>query len=240
MRGAMPDRDRRARPLAEIASWWSCSERGLEGEPRRDRHGRPGHDRGARPGRDPLHRRLAGDARGAQDQDRRGDRAARPRLRDRRCGLRGDLPDAPARASTSTRSWRAAHAAALRAGLRAGRGDQRRLGRPLQPAPARLLRPAAAAGRPGVLRRDPLVHGLPHLLLPHVQRRRRSRSRSSTPTSSAASGSTPRSTSFGPGRRPTRSPRCGRPPRSSGSRARRAASASSSGTASASGCTSRR
>ena len=33
----------------------------------------------------------------------------------------------------------------------------------------RLLRP----GRPGVLRRHPLVHGLPHVLLPDVQRRRR-------------------------------------------------------------------
>ena len=49
-----------------------------------------------------------------------------------------------ARASASTRSS-PTRAAAVRAGLRAGRGDQRRLRRPLQPASARLLRPPAAA-----------------------------------------------------------------------------------------------
>ena len=63
--------------------------------------------------------------------------------------------------------------AALRDGLGAGRGGQRRLRRPLQPAPARLLGPPPASGRPGVLRHHPLVHGLPDVLLPHVQRRRR-------------------------------------------------------------------
>ena len=62
--------------------------------------------------------------------------------------------------------------AALRDGLGAGRGDQRSLRRPLQPAPARLLGPAAPPRRPGVLRHHPLVHGLPDVLLPHVQRRR--------------------------------------------------------------------
>ena len=71
------------------------------------------------------------------------------------------------------RDRRAGASAALRDGLGAGRGGQRRLGRPLQPASARLLRPAPAAGRPGVLRHHPLVHGLPDVLLPHVQRRRR-------------------------------------------------------------------
>ena len=94
---------------------------------------------------------------------------------------------------------RARAAAPLRDGLGARRGDQRRLGRPLQPASARLLRPAAAPGRPGVLRHHPLVHGLPDVLLPHVQRRRRHARRSSTRTSGAASGSTPRSSSSGPG-----------------------------------------
>ena len=72
-----------------------------------------------------------------------------------------------------TRDRRARAADSVRAGLRAGRGDQRRLGRPLQPASARLLRPPAAAGRPGLLRHHPLVHGLPDVLLPHVQRRHR-------------------------------------------------------------------
>ena len=72
-----------------------------------------------------------------------------------------------------SRGRRRRPAAPLRARLRAGRGDQRRLRRPLQPAPARLLGPPAAARRPGLLRHHPLVHGLPHVLLPHVQRRRR-------------------------------------------------------------------
>ena len=41
------------------------------------------------------------------------------------------------------------------------------------PHPHVFSRPPAAPRRPGLLRRHPLVHGLPHLLLPHVQRRRR-------------------------------------------------------------------
>ena len=71
------------------------------------------------------------------------------------------------------RDRRAGAPAALRDGIGAGGGRERRLRRPLQPAPARVLRPAPAAGRPGVLRHHPLVHGLPDVLLPHVQRRRR-------------------------------------------------------------------
>ena len=101
-----------------------------------------------------------------------GDRAARPVGRARRRRLRGDLPDAAA-GRLRARDRRARAPAAVRDGLGAGRGGQRRLGRPLQPAPARVLRPAAAPGRPGVLRHHPLVHGLPDVLLPHVQRRRR-------------------------------------------------------------------
>ena len=41
------------------------------------------------------------------------------------------------------------------------------------PHPHTFCRPAAPAGRPGVLRHHPLVHGLPDVLLPHVQRRLR-------------------------------------------------------------------
>ena len=74
-------------------------------------------------------------------------------------------------ASTSTRSSRARTSCSSRWD-RAGRGGERRLA-PLQPAPPRLLRPAPATGRSGVLRHHPLVHGLPDVLLPHVQRRRR-------------------------------------------------------------------
>ena len=209
MRGAMPVETGVPDRLAEKIPV-ELRERGLQGEP-------VGIDmtdlvtlEALAPGRHPRRRRLAGDARGAEDQDRRRDRAARPRVRHRRRGLRGDLRDAPP-GRLRARGRRARPAAPVRAGLGAGRGDQRRLRRPLQPASARLLRPAAAAGRPGLLRHHPLLHGLPHLLLPHVQRRRRSPSPSSTRTSSAASGWTRRSTSSGPARRPTRSRPSGRP-----------------------------
>ena len=57
--------------------------------------------------------------------------------------------------------------------LRRRGGDQRHLRRALQPAPAQLHRPHAAPRRPGVLRHPAVVHGLPHLLLPHLQRRPR-------------------------------------------------------------------
>ena len=57
--------------------------------------------------------------------------------------------------------------------LRRRRGDQRHLRRALQPASAQLHRPHAAPGRPGVLRHPAVVHGLPHLLLPHLQCRPR-------------------------------------------------------------------
>ncbi len=49
----------------------------------------------------------------------------------------------------------------------------RPLGRALQPAPAQFHRPHAAPRRPGVLRHPAGVHGLPHLLLPYLQRRAR-------------------------------------------------------------------
>ena len=59
--------------------------------------------------------------------------------------------------------------------LRARRGDQRDPRGPVQPAPPHVRRPAAAAGRSSLLRRHlhPLVHGLPDVLLPHVQRQLR-------------------------------------------------------------------
>src|SRR4051794_11408131 len=119
----------------------------------------------------PRDRRHARHAQGARDQDCRRDRAARPRRRGGRRGLRADLPHPAARGARARGRGRRP-APALRARLRAGRGHQRRLRRPLQPAPARLLRPPAAPRRPGLLRHHPLVHGLPHVLLPHVQRGR--------------------------------------------------------------------
>ena len=54
----------------------------------------------------------------------------------------------------------------------------------------RLIRP----GRPGVLRHHPVVHGLPHVLLPDVQRRHGDARRSATPTAGRASGWTAPST----------------------------------------------
>ena len=66
-------------------------------------------------------------------------------------------------------------------------------GRALLAAPAQLHRPADPSGRPGVLRRHPVVHGLSHLLLPHLQRRARHRRRSAPPTRRRASGWTGRS-----------------------------------------------
>src|SRR5262250_1718666 len=53
--------------------------------------------------------------------------------------------------------------------LRRRGSDQCDLGRALQSAPAQFHRPHAAPGRPGVLRHPAIVHGLPHLLLPHLQ-----------------------------------------------------------------------
>ena len=135
------------------------------------RDGRARHDDAPRaPGEGPRDRRLAArDARGAEAQVRGRARAARPGRRDRRRGLRDDLPDAPA-GRARERDRRRRDAGAVRPRLRARRGDQRDLGRPLQPAPAHLLRPADPAGRPGLLRHHPLLHGLQNLLLPHVQR----------------------------------------------------------------------
>jgi hypothetical protein len=48
-------------------------------------------------------------------------------------------------------------------------GDQRDLGRALQSAPTQFHRPHVAPGRSGVLRYSAILHGLSHLLLPHIQ-----------------------------------------------------------------------
>ena len=238
MRGAMPDATGVPDDLADLI-FEELRQRGIEKEPL-------GIDvpdmttfLALQPQGDPHGRLAAGDARGAEDQDRRRARAARPGGRDRRRGLRGDLPDA-APGRDRERDRRDGDEDAVRPRLGAGRGDQRHLRRPLQPASAHVLRPAAAAGRPGVLRHHPLVHGLPDVLLPHVQCRRRDARPSSTPTSSAASGST---TSIdGPARRHDRQDRRGLADRE-GARIRATSaprSACSSGTASASASTSRR
>ena len=112
----------------------------------------------------------ASSSRRARSRPRRRSHS-RPVGRARRRRLRGDLPHAPA-GRLRARDRRARPPVALRAGLGARRSGERGLGRPVQPASARLLRPAAAPGGPGLLRHHPLVHGLSHVLLPHVQRRR--------------------------------------------------------------------
>ncbi len=100
---------------------------------------------------------------------------------------------APASRLPRERVRRARQQGALRAGLRVRRGRQRDLGRALQPASARVHRPGAAPGRPRVLRHPAQLHGLPHVLLPHLRGRQRLARRSWTRTSAAATTSTRRS-----------------------------------------------
>ena len=166
---------------------------------RAGRHGRARHDDAARaPAPGARDRRLAaGDARGAQAQDRGRARAARPGRRDRRRGLRGDLPDA-APGGERERGRRRGDEAAVRARLRARRGDQRDLRRPLHPASAHVLptaccAPATRASSTSSTRSWATGRATTARSTSATRRRR-----SSTPTSSAASGSTPRSTSCGP------------------------------------------
>ena len=105
-------------------------------------------------------------------KSRRRDRAAQPRRRHGRRRLSPD-PRAAQAGRARERHRRQREPVPLPARLRRRRGDQRDLGRALQPASAQFHRPHAAAGRPGVLRHPAGVHGLSHLLLPHLQRRPR-------------------------------------------------------------------
>ena len=121
--------------------------------------------------------------------------------------------------------------AALRDGLGPGRGGQRDLGRAVQPAPAQLHRPADPPRRPGVLRHHPLVQRLPDLLLPHVRGRQLHAGQRDAYTQ-AREWMDAGSAGSGRASAPTRSPRCGRRPRSSASRTRWRRSACSSATGS--------
>ena len=161
------------------------------------RAGRGRRDRAARAVRaaergDRGRRRPAADAAGARDQDPRRDHAAQPGVRDGRRRLRGAVPRDEAR-DARERVRRPGQQGALRHGVGVRRGRQRDLGRALQPAPARVHRPRAPPRRPGLLRHPPQLHGLPHVLLPHVRGGERARARWSTPTSAAATTSTRRS-----------------------------------------------
>ncbi len=123
-------------------------------------------------GRHPGGRRPAVDAERAGDQDPGRDRAAGHRLHDGGRGLRGAVPaDAAGHARERVRG--PGLQGAVRPRLRARGGRERDLRRARQPAPARLLRPRAAARRPGLLRHPAQLPGLPHLLLPDVLRGQR-------------------------------------------------------------------
>ena len=116
--------------------------------------------------------RPAGDAGGARGQVRRRDRAAQPR---RRHGGRRLSPDPRAAQARRARERhrRRGQQVPLHARLRRRGSGQRHLRRALQPASAQFHRPHDPARRPGVLRHPADLHGLPHLLLPHLQRRPR-------------------------------------------------------------------
>ncbi len=138
----------------------------------RRRHHRAADDVRAGEGRAQDRRRPADHAGGARDQVRRRDRAAQPRRRHGRRRLSPDQRAAQARRARE-RHRRQGQQVPLSPRLRRRRGDQRHFGRALQSASAQLHRPHAAPGRPGVLRHPAVVHGLPHLLLPHLQCRAR-------------------------------------------------------------------
>ena len=112
------------------------------------------------------------DAGRARDQDAGRDHAAQHGVHDGRCRLRGTLSLYEARRARK-RMRRAGQQCAVLPRLGARRGRQRDLRRALQPAPAHLQRPRAASRRPRLLRHSAQLHGLPHLLLPHLRGRQR-------------------------------------------------------------------
>ena len=144
--------------------------RGRRRHAARRRHRRAADARGPRGGGHHRPRRPAGDARRPRGQVGRRDHPAQRRLLDGRRRLPADRRAAQAgRPRERARGQR--HAVPVRPGLGARRQHQRRVGRALQPAPARLLRPDHPTWRPGLLRHHPHVHRLQDLLLPDVRRR---------------------------------------------------------------------
>ena len=189
-----------ARPVRDIALFRDGGQ-GDQGDPRRggrrrhaarDRRRRAADAVRAAEARDRGARRPAGAAPGARSQEHRRADAAQHGRSDGRRRLHRHRRGAEARGQ-GVADRRARDQAPLRDGLGLRRGDQLDIRRALQPASAQLHRPADPPGRPGVLRHHPVVHGLPHLLLPHVQRRARDRRRSAPPTARRASGWTRRS-----------------------------------------------
>ncbi len=167
---------------------------------RRRRHAarrRPGRDdrlpRAAARG-DRRARRAAGHDARARDQEPGRDHAAHPGVRDGRRRVPGHLRVPEARRPRE-RGGGARARAPVRDGLGVRRGGQLDRRRALQPAPARVLRPADPARRPGVLRHHPREQRLPDLLLPDVRGRPGDARPSATRSRGRASGWTPRSTS---------------------------------------------
>ena len=175
MRGAMSPEMGRAGGRREEDHGRAREARPAQGAGRRRRRRAAGAVRAAE-GRPHDRRRPAADVGRARDQDAGRDLAARPLGGDGRRRVPRSLQGDEARHARE-RSRRPRRQAALRPGLGVRRGRQRDLRRALQPAPARVLRPHAAARRPGVLRHPPLLHGLSHLLLPLRSRSARRRTR---------------------------------------------------------------
>ena len=121
-------------------------------------------------GRPEDRRRPGADVERPRHQDAGRDLAAQPLGRDGRRRVPRSLQGDEARHARE-RSRRPRRQAALRSRLGVRRGRERDFRRTLQPAPARVLGPHAAARRSGVLRHPALLHGLSHVLLPHVRDR---------------------------------------------------------------------
>ena len=101
--------------------------------------------------------------------------------------------------------------------LRRRRSGQRDFRRALQPASAQLHRPHDPPGRPGLLRHPAVVHGLPHLLLPHLQRRSRHAAQHDAYKNGARVARQRHRPASSPAPRPRTSARCSRRRRSSAS-----------------------
>ena len=108
------------------------------------------------------------------------------------------------------------------------------------PASAQLHRPHHSPGRPGLLRHPAVLHGLPHLLLPHLQRRPRHRRAARRLQALPRMARQGHRSSSSRASRPTRSRPSGPRRRSSASPTRWRPSACSSATAWGSRCTSGR
>ena len=171
LRGAMSPQSGRAEDVAAKIRI-ELEQRGLLGEPVGvDASSRRSCSRSS--ARASGRRRPAADAAGARDQDPGRDHAARHRLHDGRRRLRGALPRRCAPGIRENECVALVNKVLYEMGSEHVEGVNAISGERCSPHPHvftdRVLRP----GRPGLLRHPPLLHGLPHLLLPHVRGRQR-------------------------------------------------------------------